>query len=426
MADLIVGIQWGDEGKGKIVDVLAKDYDYIVRYQGGHNAGHTIVVGDKKYALHLIPSGILTSHCINIIGNGVVIEPSALIEEMQQFGGEQVLRGRLFISDRAHIILPFHQELDSSLERAANAIGTTKKGIGPCYTDKIARIGLRACDVRNFPAQREQIIARLQGRVRTLKESNTLDSSLEELVQASINSLESAHTILSPFITDTTSLLWEAQAQGKRILLEGAQGSMLDIDHGTYPFVTSSTTIAAGSCAGSGLAPRDIASVLGIMKAYCTRVGYGPFPTEDSKEFGALLCEKGAEFGTTTGRKRRCGGFDALAARYACRLNGCDKIALMKLDVLDGFEEIAVCVAYQYQDRKITYVPSDLENAKPIYEILPGWTGEISKGVRSFDALPANAKAYVARLEELVGVKIVMISTGAERSEIIYRYDCAI
>lgn len=426
MADLIVGIQWGDEGKGKIVDVLAKDYDYIVRYQGGHNAGHTIVVGDKKYALHLIPSGILTSHCINIIGNGVVIEPSALIEEMRQFGGEQALLGRLFISDRAHIILPFHQELDSSLERAANAIGTTKKGIGPCYTDKIARIGLRACDVRNFPAQRESIIARLQERVRTLKESNMLDSSLEELVQTSISSLESAYTILSPFITDTTSLLWEAQAQGKRILLEGAQGSMLDIDHGTYPFVTSSTTIAAGSCAGSGLAPRDIASVLGIMKAYCTRVGHGPFPTEDGKEFGALLCEKGAEFGTTTGRKRRCGGFDALAARYACRLNGCDKIALMKLDVLDGLEEIAVCVAYQYQGRKIAYVPSDLENATPIYEILPGWAGESSKGIKSYDALPTNAKAYIARLEELVGVKIAMISTGAERSEIIYRYDCAI
>ena len=421
MADLIVGIQWGDEGKGKIVDVLAKDYDYIVRYQGGHNAGHTIVVGDKKYALHLIPSGILTPACINIIGNGVVIEPTALIEEMRQFGGADALRGRLFIADRAHIILPFHQKVDSSLERAANAIGTTKKGIGPCYTDKIARIGLRACDVRNFPAQKEAIATRLEARIQSLAQSNMLDSSAREILQASLESLESTFAILSPFITDTTSLLWEAQEQGKKILLEGAQGSMLDIDHGTYPFVTSSTTIAAGSCAGSGLAPRDIASVLGIMKAYCTRVGHGPFPTEDSGEFGALLCEKGAEFGTTTGRKRRCGGFDALAARYACRLNGCDKIALMKLDVLDGFEEIAVCVAYQYQGKKIAYVPSDLENATPIYEILPGWAGESSKGIKSYDALPENAKAYIARLEELVGVKIAMISTGADRSEIIYR-----
>ena len=420
MADLIVGIQWGDEGKGKIVDVLAKDYDYIVRYQGGHNAGHTIVVGDTKYALHLIPSGIITPNCLNIIGNGVVIEPSALIEEMRQFGGEQALLGRLFISDRAHIILPFHQKVDSSLE-STNAIGTTKKGIGPCYTDKIARIGLRACDVRNFPAQRHAITARLSERVQSLIESGVLDSSAEELVQASLESLESAHRILSPFITDTTALLWEAQEQGKKILLEGAQGSMLDIDHGTYPFVTSSTTIAAGSCAGSGLAPRDITSVLGIMKAYCTRVGHGPFPTEDRGEYGRILRDKGAEFGTTTGRERRCGSFDALAARYACKLNGCDKIALMKLDVLDGFETIAVCVAYQYQGRKIEYVPSDLENATPMYEILPGWAGEMSKGVKSYDALPENAKAYIARLEELVGVKIALISTGAERSEIIYR-----
>lgn len=440
MADLIVGVQWGDEGKGKIVDVLAKRYDYIVRYQGGHNAGHTIVADGRKYALHLIPSGVITPKCINIIGNGVVIEPHALIKEMEQFGGASALKGRLFISDRAHIILPLHQELDSSLERQ-NAIGTTKKGIGPCYTDKIARVGLRACDVKNLHecgraseqgrAIADKLAKRLQSFVESSLESGSLESSVLEsssaseqiakLLEDNLASLESAASILAPFITDTTALLWEAQEQGKTILLEGAQGSMLDIDHGTYPFVTSSTTIAAGASAGSGLAPRDIDSVLGIMKAYCTRVGHGPFPTEDFGERGAILREKGAEFGTTTGRERRCGEFDALAARYACRLNGCDKIALMKLDVLDHLDELRICVGYEYKGRQIEYVPSDLEHAKPIYECMSGWAGQQCKGVKEFSALPKEAQAYVARLEELVGVRIALISTGADRSETIMR-----
>lgn len=434
MADLIVGIQWGDEGKGKVVDVLAQRYDYVVRYQGGHNAGHTIVVDGHKYALHLIPSGVITPHCINIIGNGVVIEPHALIHELEQFGGAEALLGRLFVSDRAHIILSLHGELDSSLERQ-NAIGTTKKGIGPCYTDKIARVGLRACDLRNLyecgrdSEQGKIIIQKLSKRLQSFIESldsnvghsTATNNEIARLLEENLASLESAAKILAPFITDTTALLWEAQEQGKKILLEGAQGSMLDIDHGTYPFVTSSTTIAAGASAGSGLAPRDIDYVLGIMKAYCTRVGHGPFPTEDSGARGEILRDKGAEFGTTTGRERRCGEFDALAARYACKLNGCSAIALMKLDVLDHLEELRICVGYEYKGRRIEYVPSDLEYAKPIYERMSGWAGRQCKGVKDYDALPEEAKAYITRLEELVGVKIALISTGADRSETIYR-----
>lgn len=403
MADLIVGIQWGDEGKGKIVDALAKDYDFVVRYQGGHNAGHTIVVGEKKYALHLIPSGVITPQCKNIIGNGVVIDLQALLDEIEQFGD---LQGRLFISDRAHLILPFHQERDIMSEaESKTAIGTTGKGIGPTYCDKVSRIGIRACDLHDLDALESRILER-----KDLEERQT--KSIMKLLKRTANKI-------LPFITDTASMLWQAQKNGQKILLEGAQGSMLDIDHGTYPFVTSSTTIASGACSGSGLPPKSLQKVIGICKAYCTRVGNGAFPSEEFGELGELLRQKGAEFGTTTGRARRCGWFDAVAARYACNLNGCDELALMKLDVLDGFEEVKVCVAYEYKGKKIEYVPSDLDNTKPIYETYAGWKS--SADTTKYDELEPNAQSYINALEKLVGVKISIISTGADRSKSIYR-----
>lgn len=409
MADLIVGIQWGDEGKGKIVDALAKNYKYIVRYQGGHNAGHTIVANGVKYALHLIPSGILYPHCINVIGNGVVIEPKALIQEMEQFGG---LNQRFFISDRAHLIMPYHQMIDLEREKSAKTvIGTTGKGIGPSYTDKISRLGLRICDLKNFNVVEEKINIALNNA------KLTSNINIKEIIE----NLKDYSKILLKYATNTTELLWEATDKNEKILLEGAQGSMLDIDHGTYPFVTSSTTIASGASNGSGLAPKDIKNVVGILKAYCTRVGNGPFPSEDFTQAGQILQTNGHEFGTTTGRSRRCGYFDCIAAKYASRLNGCDEIALMKLDVLDGFKEIKVCTAYEYNDEKISYLPSDLENVKPIYETLPGWVGEKTAGITNFNDLPKNAQEYINFLESKISTPIKIISTGADREETIYR-----
>ena len=337
-ADLIVGIQWGDEGKGKMVDLLAQNYDYVVRYQGGHNAGHTIVVEGKKYALHLIPSGILYPKCKNIIGNGVVISPSALIEEMQQFSE---LEGRLFISTKAHLILPYHEFLDKlSEKRAKKAIGTTGKGIGPAYTDKIARKGFRVGDLRDTQSLCEKILELMEE-----KDIINLGGEIptKEALKATLDSYAQA---LLPFIANTTDMLWKAMDRGEKILCEGAQGSMLDIDHGTYPFVTSSTTTASGACSGTGISPRELGDVIGITKAYCTRVGNGPFVTEEEGEIGETLRQKGGEFGVTTGRARRSGWLDAVAVKYACRLNGVNDLAMMKLDVLEGFEEVKVCVQY--------------------------------------------------------------------------------
>lgn len=411
-ADLIVGIQWGDEGKGKIVDVLAKDYDYVVRYQGGHNAGHTIVVDSRKVALHLIPSGVLYEHCINIIGNGVVISLGALIEEMSAFSN---LQNRLFISDRAHIILPYHEILDKAKEdgKRGNTIGTTGKGIGPCYGDKILRNGVRMVDLKNIDTMRQKITA-------IYEQANCLSDYYEMTLPSVESVLEdtiSKSKQILPFVTDTTRLLWNAKDSGKRILCEGAQGSMLDIEHGSYPFVTSSHTTSAGACSGSGLAPRDIGSIIGIAKAYCTRVGNGAFPTEEHGEVGAYMRQKGAEFGTTTGRARRCGWFDAVAARYACRINGCDSLSIMKLDVLDGLDSVKICVGYEYDGKKIDYIPTEYESVKPIYESFAGWQG--SYGVRDYEALPQNAKSYLKALQEVVGTKISIISTSPQRDDII-------
>ncbi|CAM2920961.1 adenylosuccinate synthase [Helicobacter burdigaliensis] len=411
-ADLIVGIQWGDEGKGKMVDLLAQNYDYVVRYQGGHNAGHTIVVEGKKYALHLIPSGILYPKCKNVIGNGVVINPEALIEEMKQFSN---LEGRLFISEKAHLILPYHEILDKLKEQnSQKAIGTTGKGIGPAYTDKASRAGFRMVELKDTKTLSAKILEHIKDA--RLDLFGITNESLHNLEQK----LEEYAKILTPFLANTTSMLWKAMDEGKKILCEGAQGSMLDIDHGTYPFVTSSTTTASGACSGTGISPRELGDVVGITKAYCTRVGNGPFPTEDLGEIGELLREKGGEFGVTTGRARRCGWLDAVAVKYACRLNGVNALAMMKLDVLDGFEEVKVCVAYENQKGEVLETfPSCIEGIKPIYKTFKGW--DKSANIRNFTDLPKSAQEYILELEKFIGVKISMISTSPDRMDTIFR-----
>ncbi len=416
-ADLVIGIQWGDEGKGKIVDMLCQNYDVVCRSGGGHNAGHTIVVGEKKYALHLVPSGILHKNTTNIIGTGVVLNPAVLIEELKQFGDISQFEGRFFISNRAHLNLEFHSQIDKAKEAAKgkNAIGTTLKGIGPSYSDKISRTGHRVGELLNPAKLASDIIA-------DFKQNKAYFSSLN-LEFPNQSELEKEFSeyknILAPFIADTTQLLWSKLDSGAKVLCEGAQGTLLDIDHGTYPCVTSSSTIAAGACTGLGLSPKDLGKVIGIVKAYTTRVGNGAFPSEDFGSDGDRLCEVGREFGTTTGRRRRTGWFDAVCARYAARLDGCDEFALMKLDVLDGMPKVKICVAYEYKGQRINYFPSDLENAKPIYEEMDGW--DSIAGIRSFEKLPANAKKYIERIEELTGVKVGIISTSPERNDTIIR-----
>ncbi|PHM18319.1 MAG: adenylosuccinate synthase [Sulfuricurvum sp. PD_MW2] len=411
-ADLIVGIQWGDEGKGKIVDLLAQKYDCVARYQGGHNAGHTIVVDGKTHALHLIPSGILNPKAINIIGNGVVVSPEALIKEMKQF---ENLLGRLFVSESAHMILGFHILIDQAKEklRGEKAIGTTGRGIGPAYSEKIARAGFRLGELRDVHTLSTRVIEYFEQNKAIFEALDIALPSREEL----ITELSGYAEKLVPFLANTTQMAWKLMDEDKKILLEGAQGTMLDIDHGTYPYVTSSSTISAGACTGLGVNPKDIGKVTGIVKAYCTRVGNGPFPTEDHGEVGERLRKVGHEFGTSTGRPRRCGWFDAVACRYASRLNGCDDLSIMKLDVLDGFDEIQVCVAYEVNGEVIDYLPLDLENVKPVYKTFPGW--DKTEGVRRFEDLPATAQEYLRALEELTQTKIGMISTSPDRNDTI-------
>jgi adenylosuccinate synthase len=414
-ADLIVGLQWGDEGKGKIVDHMAQTHDYVCRFAGGHNAGHTIVANGRKYALHLIPSGVLNPKAKNIVGNGVVLSPVDFIKEMTQFDN---LEGRLFISDKAHMLLPYHALIDQAKERVKGekAIGTTGKGIGPAYGDKIARVGHRmgelhdteklATKIVDFFEQNKAVFAVLE-----------MDVPNKEALKAE---LDGYAKILLPHIVDTTQLIWQVLDEGKKVLLEGAQGTMLDIDHGTYPYVTSSTTVSAGACSGLGLNPKDLGKVTGIAKAYCTRVGNGPFPSEDLGAEGELLRKNGHEFGTTTGRPRRCGWFDAVAMRHAVRVNGVDQVALMKLDVLDGFEEIKVCVAYEIEGKEVNYVPYDLDTAKPVYKSFAGW--DKTEGVRIFKDLPKTAQSYIEALEEMIGTDIAIISTSPDREDTIVRW----
>ena len=413
-ADLIVGIQWGDEGKGKIVDMLAQDYDMVCRSQGGHNAGHTIWVDGVRYALHLIPSGVLNPKAVNVIGNGVVLSPESIIKEMEQFGS---LEGRLYISDKAHLNLPYHAQIDQAKERLKGdkAIGTTGKGIGPAYAEKISRSGFRVGELLNPAKLTASIIDFFEQNRAIFDVLEIATPKNDELLEL----LTSYKDALAPYIANTTNMVWDAIDKDQRILLEGAQGTLLDIDHGTYPYVTSSSTVSAGACTGLGISPKDIGTVTGIVKAYTTRVGNGPFPSEDFTEEGQKIADIGKEVGTTTGRGRRCGWFDAIAVKHAARLNGCDQLSLMKLDVLDGFEKIKICVAYDVNGERLEYMPSDLDDVKPIYEEIDGW--DKLEGAREFDSLPENAKKYINRIEELTGVKVGIISTSPERDDTIIR-----
>ncbi|HIO96141.1 MAG TPA: adenylosuccinate synthase [Campylobacterales bacterium] len=413
-ADLIVGLQWGDEGKGKIVDHMAQTHDYVCRFAGGHNAGHTIVVDGQKYALHLIPSGVLNPKAKNIVGNGVVLSPVDFIKEMSQFDN---LEGRLFISDKAHLLLPYHALIDQAKEKMKGdkAIGTTGKGIGPAYGDKVARIGHRVGELLD-PVKLASKVVGFFEQNQSIFDIMGVETPSEAFL---IEELEQYRKILAPHITDATQLIWKVLDEGKKVLLEGAQGTMLDIDHGTYPYVTSSTTISAGACSGLGLNPKDLGKITGIAKAYCTRVGNGPFPSEDFGVEGERLRKNGHEFGTTTGRPRRCGWFDAVAMKHAVRVNGVDQVSLMKLDVLDGFDEVKVCVAYEIDGEEINYVPYDLETANPIYKSFAGW--DKTEGVRDFDALPDTAKEYIKALEIMIDTKIGIISTSPDRKDTIIR-----
>ena len=418
---VILGTQWGDEGKGKIVDLLTEQADAVVRFQGGHNAGHTLVIGGQKTVLHLIPSGVLRAGVQCLIGNGVVLSPEALLKEIDTLEDSGVpVQDRLKISAACPLILPYHAALDQAREarRGENKIGTTGRGIGPCYEDKAARRALRLGDLRDparFGSALEEVLdyhnhvlAHYYG-VDTLEFSAVLDEA-------------SAHgERLMPMMADVTSLLHEYRKTQARLLFEGAQGSLLDIDHGTYPFVTSSNTTAGGTATGSGFGPLFLDYVLGITKAYTTRVGSGPFPTELFDEIGLRLAERGHEFGATTGRPRRCGWFDAVALRTAVNINSVSGLCLTKLDVLDGLEEISVCVGYTNDAGETVANPIDAvdyENLRPVYETLPGWS-ESTVGLKSLDALPANARAYISRLEALVGAPIDIISTGPDREETI-------
>ena len=418
---VILGTQWGVEGKGKIVDLLTEQADAVVRFQGGHNAGHTLVIGGEKTVLHLIPSGVLRAGVQCLIGNGVVLSPEALLKEIDTLEASGVpVRDRLKISAACPLILPYHVALDQAREarRGENKIGTTGRGIGPCYEDKAARRALRLGDLRDptrFASSLEEVldyhnhVLQHYYGVATLELSAVLDEAL-------------AHgERMMPMMADVTSLLHEYRKTQARLLFEGAQGSLLDIDHGTYPFVTSSNTTAGGTATGSGFGPLFLDYVLGITKAYTTRVGSGPFPTELFDETGLRLAERGHEFGATTGRPRRCGWFDAVALRTAVNINSVSGLCLTKLDVLDGLEEISVCVGYTNDAGETAANPIDAvdyENLRPVYETLPGWS-ESTVGLKSLDALPANARAYISRLEELVGAPIDIISTGPDREETI-------
>ncbi|MFP6168960.1 adenylosuccinate synthase [Helicobacter pylori] len=410
MADVVVGIQWGDEGKGKIVDRIAKDYDFVVRYQGGHNAGHTIVHKGVKHSLHLMPSGVLYPQCKNIISNAVVVSVKDLCEEISAF---EDLENRLFISDRAHVILPYHAKKDAFKEKSQN-IGTTKKGIGPCYEDKMARSGIRMGDLLDDTILEEKLKAHFKA-IEPFKEAYDLGEDYEKDLRGYFKTYAPK---IRPFIKDTTSMLIEANQKGEKILLEGAQGTLLDIDLGTYPFVTSSNTTSASACVSTGLNPKAINEVIGITKAYSTRVGNGPFPSEDTTPMGDHLRTKGAEFGTTTKRPRRCGWLDLVALKYACALNGCTQLALMKLDVLDGIDAIKVCVAYERKGERLEAFPSDLKDCVPVYQTFKGW--EKSVGVRKLDDLEPNAREYIRFIEKEVGVKIGLISTSPEREDTIF------
>lgn len=419
-AIVLLGAQWGDEGKGKATDILGDKVKYVVRYQGGNNAGHTVVIGDQKYALHLLPSGILTPTCIPVIGNGVVIDPAVLLEEIRGLNERGVDTSNLKISTNAHLITPYHRTIDKVSERFLGKakIGTTGRGIGPAYADKINRIGIRVQDLFDPSILRQKIEGALKDKNQVLvKVFNRKGLEIDEILK---EYLEYAET-LRPYVIDTSLLLNQALERGENILLEGSQGTLLDVDHGTYPFVTSSNPTAGGASTGSGIGPTKISRVIGIVKAYTTRVGSGPFPTELFDEDGEKLRSIGGEVGVTTGRARRCGWYDAPIARYAVRINGLTDFFLTKLDVLTGWEKIPVCVAYEIDGRRVEELPasqSDFHHAKPIYEYLPGWSEDISKA-RKLSDLPIDAQGYIKFLEKISEAPISAVGVGPGRDETI-------
>jgi adenylosuccinate synthase len=421
---VVVGAQWGDEGKGKVIDILTPHFDIVARYQGGHNAGHTVRIGDRKFVLHLIPSGILHPECTCVIGNGTVVDPRAFnseLEELTQHGID--CAGRLFISNRAHLILPYHSELDRAREQrlGENRVGTTMRGIGPAYEDKASRTGIRVGDVLYPDLFQATVRKNAEDANRRLVSIGAKPLPVDALVDDYLP----LALMLAPFIRDTRTLISGGVSQGKSVLLEGAQGTMLDMDHGTYPFVTSSSATAGGAATGTGLSPRLITGVLGIAKAYTTRVGGGPFPTELLDEAGAYLQKRGNEVGASTGRPRRTGWFDSVVVRYSVAINAFDALALTKLDVLDEFDEIKICTAYRLRGELVEEMPYSaalLAECEPVYESLPGWRTSTS-GVTEYDNLPDAARDYVRRIEELCGAPVALISTGPERSETIIRRD---
>jgi adenylosuccinate synthase len=415
----VLGAQWGDEGKGKIVDLLTPNFSIVARYQGGHNAGHTVYANGRKFVLRLLPSGILHEGITCVIGNGLVVDPQALFAEIDELAKAGIEIGdRLVISDKAHLILPYHRELDllSEARRGERKIGTTSRGIGPAYEDKIARRGVRVGDLANADSLADAVQHNVAARNRLISDS-TMDA------KQVLAELATAWTRMKPWVTDVSLFLARARDAGRSIMYEGAQGTLLDIDHGTYPYVTSSNATIGGVCTGLGVPPRAIDGVLGVAKAYTTRVGEGPLPTELTGELGNRLRESGQEFGAVTGRPRRCGWYDAVAVRYAVRVNGLDALALTKLDVLDGLPELQVCTSYRCRGASLTEMPGDLSQlaaCEAVYETLPGWT-QPTAGARRYDDLPREARHYIARLEEVTGVSAAVISTGSAREDTIIR-----
>lgn len=419
-ATVLVGSQWGDEGKGKIVDILSERFDIVARYQGGANAGHTVIIGDKQYILHLIPSGILRENVICVIGNGVVIDPKALLEEISLLKNSGIkVEGRLFISQNAHLIMPYHKLLDSIEESGENKIGTTGRGIGPCYIDKFGRRGIRIVDLLNRDELERKIRYNLKEKNQLLQKVYHHEGlNVEEILKEYLE----FDKLIDKYIKDIPTFLNQALDEGKSILLEGAQGTLLDVDHGTYPFVTSSNPTAGGACIGTGIPPNRINYVIGIVKAYTTRVGNGPFPTELTEEEGDKLRTLGAEFGATTGRPRRCGWFDAFLVAYSKMINGIDSVAVTKLDVLSHFDKIKVCVGYELNGKKLKYFPSSVEQLSkvtPIYEVLDGWKQNISN-CKSYDELPSRTKEYLNFISKQSGIKIDIISVAAKREQTIF------
>jgi adenylosuccinate synthase len=419
-ATIVLGAQWGDEGKGRVVDYFAETADYVVRYQGGNNAGHTIIVGDQRIALSLIPSGIHYPGCVPVIASGTVIDPKVLLAEMEMLAGLGLDPSRVRISSNAHLIMPYHRKLDAAIERylGENQIGTTKRGIGPAYTDKYARFGIRVQDLFDPKIFTEKVEAALRDKNKVLpRVYNTLPMEPAEVVEEYLGYAER----LRPHVTDTSLLLWKALQQGETVLFEGAQGTLLDIDHGTYPFVTSSNPTAGGAVVGSGVGPKAIDEIVGVAKAYISRVGTGPFPTELHDEIGDRLIELGGEYGTVTGRRRRCGWLDLLALRYAARVNSLTTLFLTKMDILSAFDTIKVATGYRSAEGSFDEFPAQqsiLYHCEPVYAELPGWRVDIS-GARRYQDLPSEARAYIEYVADAVGVPVGWVSVGPERSQLV-------